>query len=415
MFYRLVTFFLPQQLRNNPANSSYQELRMMLGTILIGLPLMSIFPVVIYFLGMPIIGFLINLVLLLTTLACIKYFGHYRIPLSITALVTYYIIYGWIAKSGLIYSPNLAILHMYLLAAIWADKKYGWYAIFSNLLFFYVVYQNTINAQLPFDYYQRTGGPLYALSINALITVFFGGFLYYLQSDQERNRIHINNLQTKRITLLDELVKKRTEELDQMREAIATDFHDETGNMLSAITRQASLLQMRLAPDHISQPIVANIIANSDKLYASSKDFLWHLSHESDDPQELFNYLTAYGQGFYNQFGIAFSSKAVYSSSSQLAPSAAINLIYIFKEAMNNVIKHAEAREVLFELDELNGQFIFALLDDGKWKEMDLNTRHYGLANIERRCKKNNFGFKVYQNPTKLIITVPQIVENTYE
>lgn len=57
----------------------------------------------------------------------------------------------------------------------------------------------------------------------------------------------------------------------------------------------------------------------------------------------LFQYLTAYGQQYYNQFDISFSAQVVGEArgAKQLRSFAALNLIYIFKEAMTNVIKRA--------------------------------------------------------------------------
>jgi signal transduction histidine kinase len=412
-FDKLVSYFLPLHLRDNATHPQYHEFRVVVSTCLIGLPLMLLFLLPLYFIGKPLAGFIVNDILVFTTLLSIKFFGHYRIPMSLTALVTYFIIYQWIEVSGLIYSTNVSILHMYLLAAIWADKRYGWWAIFSNLLVFGFIYYQTIHSDLDPTVHHTMGGPTYALIVNCLITVFFGGFLAYLQLDQERDGLKIKNLQEQRITTLDDAVKRRTEQLNSMRETIATDFHDETGNMLSSITRQASSLKQQLGQSHPTQPIVDNIIKNSNDLYASSKDFLWHLNHDSDNPQELFSYLTSYGQRYYNQFDIAFSSLGDECHHVQLAQSAALNLIYIFKEAMTNVVKHANADEVFFEMRCQPQRIIYSLQDNGSWKEQD-HQQHYGLSNMDRRCQKNGFIFALIKSPggTRVEVIAPVTAAN---
>ena len=394
---------MPGEMRGNIAHPRYHEFRVLLSTCLIGLPLMLLFPIPLYFLGKPITGYFINNVLVIITLLCTRYLGHYRIPMTTTALVTYYIIYGWIRDSGWIYSTNVSILHMYLLCAIWADKRYGWWAIFSNLAVFGFIYYQTVHNR------QATGDALYALIMNYLITIFFGGFLAYLQMDQERDRVKIRVLQDKKITLLDEAVKERTEQLNSMREAMATDFHDETGNMLSAITRQATLLRQKYRPNDAALPIVESIIKNSNNLYHASKDFLWQLNHDSDNPHELFQYLTAYGQQYYNQFDIAFSSASAKCPVVQFAPTAALNIIYIFKEAMTNVVKHADAKEVFFEMYSEDEQITCCLRDDGHWKIADTDQPHYGLSNMERRCLKNGFALNVStkQGGTSITVKIP--------
>ncbi len=212
-----------------------------------------------------------------------------------------------------------------------------------------------------------------------------------------------------------ESLRQRTEQLNSMRATIATDFHDQTGNMLSAITRQASLLKVELKSEPKVQPMVECIINNSQDLYASSKDFLWHLNHNSDDPIELFNYLTSYGQLYYNQFDIAFSSVAEECSRLQFDPSAALNLIFIFKEAMTNVVKHAGANEVRLTLNCSFDQVTYMLEDNGVWKQADNTYDHYGLTNMERRCQKNKFGFTVVKQTSGTLIRITAPVHDLNE
>ena len=408
-FDQLITYFMPAEMRENSTHPRYDEFRVVISSALFAIPLILLFPVFLLFMHKPIIGYVVNEILLIIMIFSVRLFGHYRIPMTITALTTYVIIYGWISDSGMIYSSNVAILHMYLLGAVWADKKYGWWAIFGNLFMFGFIYYQTLQAGLPVPVHSVLGGPLYALGMNCLITVFFGGFMAYQQHDQEKNRASIRALQDQKISILDEAVIKRTEQLNVMRETIATDFHDETGNMLSAITRQAALLKSKLTDAHEVQPIVQHIIQNSNALYASSKDFLWHLNHNSDDPREVFAYLTAYGQFYYNQFDIAFSSEADECQQMQFEPVAALNIILIFKEAMTNVIKHAGASEVNLIMSAQPHTINYMLLDNGSWKAPDQGSEHYGLSNMERRCKKNKFHLHIVKlaTGTTIEISVP--------
>src|ERR1700761_3446535 len=121
MFEKLVDFFLPPWVRNNKTHPQYHLLRVIVSSAIIGEPLMLLFPIFLYYLGKPVTGFLVNDAMIVLLVLSIKFFGHYRVPMAITSLVTYFIIYDWIKNSGLIYSVNNSVLHMYLLVAIWAD------------------------------------------------------------------------------------------------------------------------------------------------------------------------------------------------------------------------------------------------------------------------------------------------------
>jgi len=409
VFDPLITYFMPAELRHDKTHPRYTEFRVIIVSVLLAIPLMFLFPVFLWLLKKPVLGYFINDAMLVCMLISIRLFGHYRIPMTITALATYWIIYDWTSVSGYIYSPAVGILHIYLLAAIWVDPKYGWWAIFGNLGVFGYIYYETLHAGMPTSFDFTIGGPLYAFGMNCLITVFFGGFLAYHRFDQARDRAKIRALQEQKISMLDDAVKTRTEQLNSMRETLATDFHDETGNMLSAITRQASLLKIKVIQRDDLQLIVDSIIKNSKRLYASSKDFLWQLNHNSDDPGELFDYLTGYGQVYYNQFDIAFSSNAEPCHQLQFDPSAALNLIFIFKEAMTNVTEHSGATEVYLTMTCQPQTVCLTLQDNGTWKTSGAEREHYGLGNIEKRCKRNGFTVDILKasNGTTIRITAP--------
>jgi len=131
---------MPSELRDKPAQPRYQELRVIVSTSLIAIPIMLLFPAFAYYMGKPITGYLANDLINVIMLLTIRLWEHYRIPMTISALTCYWIMYGLVADSGIIHSPNAAIIHMYLLVSIWADKKWGWIAIIGNLCFFGFLY-----------------------------------------------------------------------------------------------------------------------------------------------------------------------------------------------------------------------------------------------------------------------------------
>jgi signal transduction histidine kinase len=93
----------------------------------------------------------------------------------------------------------------------------------------------------------------------------------------------------------------------------------------------------------------------------------------------------------------------------QFAPSAALNIIFIFKEAMTNIVKHAGANEVTLKMWLMPGKVVYWLADNGLWKEADQTVDHYGLQNMKQRCLKNDFSFSLHRQPsgTAIEIAVP--------
>jgi signal transduction histidine kinase len=72
------------------------------------------------------------------------------------------------------------------------------------------------------------------------------------------------------------------------------------------------------------------------------------------------------------------------------------NLTLIFKEMLNNVLKHAEAKQVLIMVIETEHNTINILTtDDGKGFDIDTVDRGRGLNNIQTRCKRIKSTFQI--------------------
>lgn len=406
----IISFFLPKEIRENKNHPRYFELYTVVGCILMGAVAVCLFPIllILFDVGENLWMYYLNVFCHLLTLTSIRYTGNYRLFNFIAAAVTYYILYIWLKDSGLIFSINICIIHMFLLGGILADRKLGWLTIFTNIIFLTYIYFLSVNEPIDNHISSVLGNPFYALLMHCLITSFLGGFLAYTLDNNERSRKMIIALRDKKINLLDQAVSQRTEQLNSMRQTIAADFHDQTGNMLSAINRQAALLKLKLSSQPEILPLVESIITNSNGLYASSKDFLWNLNNESDNPLTLFQYLTSYGQNYYNQFDIRFSASvgSLSEQMQQLTPFAALNLIYIFKEVMSNVVKHSGADEVTMAMEHQQNTVTYLLADNGKWKEADAEITHYGLTNIERRSQKSGFVYNLNHDETGTQISI---------
>ncbi len=411
---KLTHYFLPKHLRENPLHPEYEEAYLLvIGTIGASMMLTGMYCILLLnHFAMPALFY--NALSILIVLPFVRW--NLKEPaFLINGFFLYIIYFPVILHSGGIHSANLALLYPFLLGGLVGLPKYGFSYLGGNVIFLLFLYFYT-PSQLKTSLWDDK---IYALSIHLFSTLLTGAVFWFVQKQKDRLLAESKGLQNSRITLLNDEVSRRIRELSNMRQTLAADFHDETGNMLSAITRQAALLKLKLAADAEVMNIVDHIISNSNQLYSSSRHFIWNLNNDSDDPQILFHYLTSFGQVFYNQFDVSFSPENNVSdtTSIRLESFAAINLIFIFKEAMNNVVKHAKASEVVLKLTQQDDHLMFSLTDNGTWKEKEKEKSHHGLSNMEKRCLQNNFGFGVNHIKgigTRVEIAVP-IVSQTVQ
>lgn len=413
---RIIEYFLPVHLHNK-LHPDYEQFRnVVIGAILVAVLLASLSIFLLFFTRLTIEYYLVacSVTLCLVTLYSIKLRGTYYGPVILILALSYFNNIHGSVRTGGIYSPNVSILYVPLLISFWVlGIRAGlWMAAgtIAALIFIYN-FIDIFHAGEPQGMPFREKG-LYALILHICITVFMTAFLYMVLRMYNKARRMIKKQQLIKIKMLDKEIAERTHQLSTMRQNLARDFHDETGNMLSAITRQAGVLRLRLEKNEAVMPLVDNILLNSKKLYDSSKDFLWSINHDSDDPREVFSYLTSFGQFFYNQFDIAFSVKgldALDRPLPQLPTFSGRQIIFIFKEAMTNAARHSSAEEVELEMIPQSDFIRFILTDNGSWKKPDEENMHHGLSNMEKRCTANNFNLHVTEDikGTQIQVDVP--------
>jgi len=243
----------------------------------------------------------------------------------------------------------------------------------------------------------------YAVLFHLLLTLSLG----FLPALMQRLRRLLKKQDRKEdlaeIILLNRIIKERTLELHHIKENFASYFHDETGNILAAISQQASVLKMKLENEQQLLPIIENISTNCEQLYSSSKDFLWIVNNNSNNPMELFSHLTTFGQRFFNQFEIAFSVKPLkrsYFYLPQMTQFAAKDLIFIFKEAMSNTAKFSDAKNVVLAMNMGNGFVKISLQDNRSRVAAGDDFHQNGFKSIEQRSRKANFQFMVTSDST---------------
>jgi signal transduction histidine kinase len=85
------------------------------------------------------------------------------------------------------------------------------------------------------------------------------------------------------------------------------------------------------------------------------------------------------------------------------------NLYLIFKEAINNIVKHAQATEVKVVLAFEHGQFKMLISDNGKGVSLNGSPKGHGLRNMKRRAEALKGEFTMENaSGTMIIITAPK-------
>lgn len=174
---------------------------------------------------------------------------------------------------------------------------------------------------------------------------------------------------------------------EEERSRLAKDLHDGVGGLLSGVKLSLSNMKGNVFLSEENAEAVTTIIAQLD----SSITELRRVSHNMM-PEALIKYglkeaLENYCEGI-DQSGPLNIRLQTYGLEQRMEQDTEIILYRIVQELLNNVIRHADAKEVLIQLVREAGRFSLTVEDDGRG--FDTKRPEYkagaGLQNIQARA-----------------------------
>ena len=186
---------------------------------------------------------------------------------------------------------------------------------------------------------------------------------------------------------------KREESL-KIRQQTAEDFHDELGNKLTRITVLSEILDTKLGKgDSDQKKLLGQIKQNASSLYNGTKDILWALDPQSDNLYEILNHIRDFGKELFLDTTVEFEFEGINESLNaiKLPMEYSRNIPMIFKELLNNILKHSHATKVNISLQDLQKDVLhLTLRDNGCGFDENEIRKGQGINNIITRTRRIN-------------------------
>ena len=180
---------------------------------------------------------------------------------------------------------------------------------------------------------------------------------------------------------------ERLRELEQVRRRIAADLHDDIGSSLTQISIFSEVLQQRIdkSNEKVLEPLEF-IAASSRELIDSMSDIVWAINPQKDFLSELSGKMHRFAADILTARNIDFTYTASPIADIALGANLRREVFLIFKESVNNIIKHAACKTVEIELKIDKLQMILSLRDDGKGFITSSRKGGHGLVSMNARA-----------------------------
>jgi len=175
--------------------------------------------------------------------------------------------------------------------------------------------------------------------------------------------------------------------LERERTRIARDLHDDLGAGLTQVLLLSELADDPAAPAREQQARLHALKARTRQLSRSLDEIVWAVNPRCDSVASLAAYLTRFAR----EFLVAEEPRLrldipVELPEATLAVDLRHHLFLATKEAFNNVVKHAGAREVLLQIRLENSELAITVADDGRgFDPAAVCEGRSGLANLQQR------------------------------
>ena len=195
--------------------------------------------------------------------------------------------------------------------------------------------------------------------------------------------------------------KSRLDAIEEERNRIALELHDDIGSSISSINIYANI-----AADNIdnntekSLDLIHRIKQQSYEIAENLSDLIWAIYSGNDTYGQLFQRMKNFSfeilgaRDIYTHFEFSSSIQNHYARIDILK-----NILLFFKESVNNIAKYSSATEVKISLTELNSQLTLIIEDNGKGFDRALIIEGNGLNSLNIRAKSLNGSCEIDSTP----------------
>ena len=209
-----------------------------------------------------------------------------------------------------------------------------------------------------------------------------------LKEEKDKAILREVHLRAEKSELFAKAIESEKEiEKQNIRFRIASDLHDDIGSNLSSITLLSSILSKKFNMDTDAMNKLKDINTAAKLSAESIRDIVWFINPMSDQLFKLISKMKETTNLMLGDINHCFNT-GTFSFNRKINPDIKRNIYLIYKEILNNIVKHAKADKLEILISEENYYFILSVKDNGKGFNTSKIEAGNGLRNLRVRANQ---------------------------
>jgi ligand-binding sensor domain-containing protein/two-component sensor histidine kinase len=190
--------------------------------------------------------------------------------------------------------------------------------------------------------------------------------------------------------------------LQKVRNRIATDLHDDIGSTLTNISILSELSRKKLPEQEEAQVFLGRIAEEVSNSSQALDDIVWSINTNNDTLEQTVARMRRYAAEIFDGANIHYTLHLDEQfAQRKLNMEQRRDCFLLYKEAINNIYKHAHATTVSIRVWLDRGQLFMTVQDDGKGFDTSIITHRNGLKNMQQRVKRWQGSIEIQSAPGK--------------
>jgi signal transduction histidine kinase len=188
--------------------------------------------------------------------------------------------------------------------------------------------------------------------------------------------------------------------MEQERTRIAQDLHDELGSGITEISMLIARAKFATIPEEKRNQYLEHVREKAGQVVTVLDEIVWAMNPRHDSLASLVSYFCIYADRFLGLANITWRLESTAGTTNHMIDSRCRHQLFLaFKEALTNVVRHAQASEVHLSIRVERDQLSLTVSDNGRGFSQAVPTEAMdGIANMRARIEKLGGKFEIAGN-----------------